>query len=44
MSTIEVVGSAVDARPNEQGLFQCGSCKRTYNRLDHLARHVRSRK
>ncbi|KAH6844538.1 hypothetical protein B0I37DRAFT_398204 [Chaetomium sp. MPI-CAGE-AT-0009] len=27
---------------NDQGLFQCGSCKRHYNRLDHLARHVRS--
>lgn len=25
-------------------LFQCGSCKRQYKRLDHLARHVRSRK
>ncbi|KIH93632.1 C6 transcription factor RegA [Sporothrix brasiliensis 5110] len=23
-------------------LFQCGSCKRQYKRLDHLARHVRS--
>lgn len=44
MSTIEVVGSASSARANEQGLFQCGSCKRNYHRLDHLARHVRSRK
>lgn len=25
------------------GFFQCGSCKRQYKRLDHLARHVRSR-
>jgi hypothetical protein len=41
MSTIEVAGST---RANDQGLFQCGSCKRHYNRLDHLARHVRSRK
>ncbi|KAK3897625.1 hypothetical protein C8A05DRAFT_38811, partial [Staphylotrichum tortipilum] len=40
MSSIEVAGSA--PRANDQGLFQCGSCKRNYNRLDHLARHVRS--
>ena len=26
------------------GLFQCGTCRRKYKRLDHLARHVRSRK
>ena len=44
MSTIEVVGNAPSARANDQGLFQCGSCKRNYHRLDHLARHVRSRK
>jgi hypothetical protein len=25
-------------------MFQCGSCKKNYKRLDHLARHVRSRK
>ncbi|KAK3290863.1 uncharacterized protein B0H64DRAFT_478725 [Chaetomium fimeti] len=42
MSTIEVAGSSTNARANDQGLFQCGSCKRHYNRLDHLARHVRS--
>ncbi|KAL2128904.1 hypothetical protein VTI74DRAFT_8482 [Chaetomium olivicolor] len=40
MSTIEVADSTT--RANDQGLFQCGSCKRNYNRLDHLARHVRS--
>ncbi|KAI9732762.1 MAG: hypothetical protein M1834_003700 [Cirrosporium novae-zelandiae] len=27
---------------SSQGLFQCGDCKRSYTRLDHLARHVRS--
>ncbi|KAH6953774.1 hypothetical protein BKA56DRAFT_648506 [Ilyonectria sp. MPI-CAGE-AT-0026] len=27
---------------DESGLFQCGSCKRRYKRLDHLARHTRS--
>jgi hypothetical protein len=27
-----------------QALFQCGDCKRSYTRVDHLARHVRSRK
>lgn len=32
------------ASASEQGLFQCGSCRRKYKRLDHLARHVRSRK
>ncbi|KAJ9130732.1 C6 zinc finger domain containing protein [Pleurostoma richardsiae] len=25
-----------------QNLFQCSACKRTYTRVDHLARHVRS--
>ncbi|KAK4031276.1 hypothetical protein C8A01DRAFT_21482 [Parachaetomium inaequale] len=42
MSSIEVAGSIANPRANDQGLFQCGSCKRHYNRLDHLARHVRS--
>jgi hypothetical protein len=28
----------------DPAFFQCGFCKRTYTRLDHLARHVRSRK
>lgn len=27
----------------DQGLFQCGYCKKNYNRADHLIRHVRSR-
>lgn len=27
----------------QPGMFQCGSCKKNYKRLDHLARHVRSR-
>jgi hypothetical protein len=27
----------------ETNMFQCGVCKRHYKRLDHLARHVRSR-
>ncbi|EWZ95469.1 hypothetical protein FOWG_05372 [Fusarium oxysporum f. sp. lycopersici MN25] len=26
----------------QPGMFQCGSCKKNYKRLDHLARHVRS--
>ncbi|KAL2194209.1 hypothetical protein P885DRAFT_43475 [Corynascus similis CBS 632.67] len=39
MSTIEVAGSSADPTAIDQGLFQCGSCKRHYNRLDHLARH-----
>ncbi|KAJ5236994.1 hypothetical protein N7489_007085 [Penicillium chrysogenum] len=26
----------------QSGMFQCGSCKKNYKRLDHLARHVRS--
>ncbi|KAH6876532.1 c6 zinc finger domain-containing protein [Thelonectria olida] len=25
-----------------QGLFQCSACQRTFTRVDHLARHVRS--
>lgn len=28
----------------DAGQFQCGTCMRKYKRLDHLARHVRSRK
>ncbi|KAM0346684.1 hypothetical protein ACHAPU_005397 [Fusarium lateritium] len=27
----------------QPGMFQCGQCKKYYKRLDHLARHVRSR-
>ncbi|CAG8400546.1 unnamed protein product [Penicillium salamii] len=27
---------------NQDGYFQCGFCKRHYNRADHLIRHVRS--
>ncbi|AEO67471.1 uncharacterized protein THITE_2051103 [Thermothielavioides terrestris NRRL 8126] len=41
MSTIEVAGSST--RADGQGLFQCGACKRHYNRLDHLARHAPGR-
>lgn len=26
-----------------QGLFQCSTCQRTFARVDHLSRHVRSR-
>jgi hypothetical protein len=26
------------------GMFQCSSCQRSFTRMDHLARHVRSRK
>ncbi|OCL05228.1 hypothetical protein AOQ84DRAFT_345070 [Glonium stellatum] len=26
----------------QQGFYQCGDCKRSYTRVDHLARHVRS--
>ncbi|CAK7207203.1 hypothetical protein SEUCBS139899_010012 [Sporothrix eucalyptigena] len=33
--------TATDAG-GSSSLFQCGSCKRQYKRLDHLARHVRS--
>jgi hypothetical protein len=30
-------------KPPGQGLYQCTTCRRTYTRVDHLARHVRSR-
>lgn len=33
---------ASDSNP-QQGFYQCGDCKRSYTRVDHLARHVRSR-
>ena len=26
----------------DHGFYQCGTCKKTYNRADHLIRHVRS--
>ncbi|KLU92908.1 hypothetical protein MAPG_11856, partial [Magnaporthiopsis poae ATCC 64411] len=44
MSSTGVAGGGCSTPPpsNETGLFQCGSCKRHYNRLDHLARHIRS--
>ncbi|EFX03672.1 c6 zinc finger domain containing protein [Grosmannia clavigera kw1407] len=29
-------------KPASHNLFQCSACKRTYTRVDHLARHVRS--
>lgn len=32
------------ATAQQSGMFQCGLCKRDYKRLDHLSRHVRSRK
>ena len=25
-------------------LFQCGQCQRNFSRIDHLSRHVRTRK
>jgi Fungal Zn(2)-Cys(6) binuclear cluster domain/Zinc finger, C2H2 type len=33
-------GQAIDAQ--DHGFYQCGTCKKTYNRADHLIRHVRS--
>ncbi len=30
------------AEGQEQGFYQCSTCKKTYNRADHLIRHVRS--
>ncbi|KAM3065720.1 hypothetical protein ACMFMG_011423 [Clarireedia jacksonii] len=41
MSTTE---SSVPEPPGAagRGLFQCGTCSRSYSRVDHLARHVRS--
>ena len=35
--------SANSSSAAQAGLFQCGLCKNSYKRLDHLSRHVRSR-
>ncbi|KAJ5126402.1 hypothetical protein N7448_005704 [Penicillium atrosanguineum] len=34
--------SPVKSKDKDGGYFQCGFCKRHYNRADHLIRHVRS--
>ena len=34
--------SKPDASAQPTGMFQCGFCKKCYNRADHLQRHVRS--
>ena len=34
--------SADTLNKTPDGYFQCGFCKRHYNRADHLIRHVRS--
>lgn len=47
-SRSESDGLTLTANPNgeaaaqEHGFYQCGTCKKTYNRADHLIRHVRS--
>ncbi|KAJ5756922.1 uncharacterized protein N7511_007104 [Penicillium nucicola] len=38
----EQLNSANSLPKKENGYFQCGFCKRHYNRADHLIRHVRS--
>lgn len=38
----ERLDSANSPLKKENGYFQCGFCKRHYNRADHLIRHVRS--
>lgn len=30
------------SKGQDHGFYQCGTCKKTYNRADHLIRHVRS--
>jgi uncharacterized Zn-finger protein len=37
------VSQSLTMSTTQPGMFQCGSCKKNYKRLDHLARHVRSR-
>lgn len=34
----------VAAGADPKKVFQCGECHRAYSRVDHLARHVRSRR
>jgi hypothetical protein len=35
-------GDKVEPGGQDHGFYQCGTCKKTYNRADHLIRHVRS--
>ncbi|CAK7219772.1 hypothetical protein SBRCBS47491_003964 [Sporothrix bragantina] len=41
-TTPATTGTTTTTYAEGTNLFQCGSCKRQYKRLDHLARHVRS--
>lgn len=48
-ATVDMESSAQQQQQQQQpkppgpGLFQCTTCRRTFTRIDHLARHVRSR-
>lgn len=35
--------NAGSSHEEPQGMYQCGVCKRSYKRLDHLSRHARTR-
>ncbi|KAH7014595.1 uncharacterized protein B0I36DRAFT_436521 [Microdochium trichocladiopsis] len=41
-SSIVAATDSAPAAPAPGPLFQCGTCKKKYKRVDHLARHVRS--
>lgn len=42
-SCIVMSASAANTSRSQGGMFQCGTCSQSYSRVDHLARHVRSR-
>lgn len=42
-SIMETSATMPTATQSASGLFQCGDCKRSYTRMEHLARHIRSR-
>lgn len=42
-STVDPLNASQSpVKSKDGGYFQCGFCKRHYNRADHLIRHVRS--
>jgi hypothetical protein len=43
MSDTDAQPPALSAGVIDSALYQCTTCKKTYTRVDHLSRHVRSR-
>lgn len=39
-----VTGGELRQNTGSENLYQCGKCSQTYKRIDHLSRHVRTRR